>query len=147
MNAKGNGNGTTPLDMADDKETANLLRKHGGKTGEELKAAEPVAKTPDIQLHEAAYYGNIEAVKKHLAAGTDVNLKDVFGNSPLHDAVANGQKEIVELLIAAGADVNAQRDDGETPLDRAIQRKQTELAGLLRKHGDKTSGELKAAGN
>ena len=30
--------GTTPLDMADDKETANLLRKHGGKTGEELKA-------------------------------------------------------------------------------------------------------------
>ena len=30
--------GTTPLDMADDKETADLLRKHGGKTGEELKA-------------------------------------------------------------------------------------------------------------
>jgi len=28
----------TPLDMADDKETANLLRKHGGKTGEELEA-------------------------------------------------------------------------------------------------------------
>ncbi|MDB4816699.1 ankyrin repeat domain-containing protein, partial [bacterium] len=28
----------TPLDMADDKEIADLLRKHGGKTGEELKA-------------------------------------------------------------------------------------------------------------
>ena len=28
----------TPLDMADDKETTDLLRKHGGKTGEELKA-------------------------------------------------------------------------------------------------------------
>ena len=27
-----------PLGMADDKETANLLRKHGGKTGAELKA-------------------------------------------------------------------------------------------------------------
>ena len=27
-----------PLGMADDKETADLLRKHGGKTGEELKA-------------------------------------------------------------------------------------------------------------
>ena len=26
------------LGMADDKEIANLLRKHGGKTGEELKA-------------------------------------------------------------------------------------------------------------
>ena len=31
-------NGKTPLDWADDKETADLLRKHGGKTGEELKA-------------------------------------------------------------------------------------------------------------
>jgi ankyrin repeat protein len=31
-------NGKTPLDWADDKETAELLRKHGGKTGEELKA-------------------------------------------------------------------------------------------------------------
>ncbi|MDA7618335.1 hypothetical protein N8703_03455, partial [Verrucomicrobia bacterium] len=28
----------TPLDQADDKETADLLRKHGAKTTEELKA-------------------------------------------------------------------------------------------------------------
>ena len=37
LNAK-DDDGTTPLDMADDKEIADLLRKHGGKTGEELKA-------------------------------------------------------------------------------------------------------------
>ena len=42
VNAK-DDDGTTPLDWAithnaDDIETANLLRKHGGKTGEELKA-------------------------------------------------------------------------------------------------------------
>ena len=36
VNAKDN-NGKTPLDYTDG-ETANLLRKHGGKTGEELKA-------------------------------------------------------------------------------------------------------------
>jgi len=30
--------GDTPVDWADNKETANLLRKHGGKTGAELKA-------------------------------------------------------------------------------------------------------------
>ena len=30
MNAK-DDDGTTPLDMADDKETADLLRKHGAK--------------------------------------------------------------------------------------------------------------------
>ena len=40
MNAKDNV-GDTPLDCAieyDDHEAADLLRKHGGKTGEELKA-------------------------------------------------------------------------------------------------------------
>jgi hypothetical protein len=31
--------GKTPLDVTNDKEIADLLRKHGGKTGEELKAA------------------------------------------------------------------------------------------------------------
>ena len=37
VNAK-DEDGKTPLGWADDKETADLLRKHGGKTGEELKA-------------------------------------------------------------------------------------------------------------
>ena len=37
----------------------------------------PTAKAPDISIHEAAMRGNIEAVKQHLAAGTDVNAKDV----------------------------------------------------------------------
>ncbi len=31
-------NWPTPLDIAQSKETADLLRKHGGKTSEELKA-------------------------------------------------------------------------------------------------------------
>tara|TARA_B100000609_G_scaffold122535_1_gene97561 strand:- start:109 stop:390 length:282 start_codon:yes stop_codon:yes gene_type:complete len=41
FNAK-NDDGHTPLDLAieeDETETANLLRKHGGKTGKELRAA------------------------------------------------------------------------------------------------------------
>ena len=41
MNAKNDINRLTPLDWAvlgDEKELADLLRKHGGKTGEELKA-------------------------------------------------------------------------------------------------------------
>ena len=38
VNAKLENGGATPLDWTDG-ETADLLRKHGGKTGEELKAA------------------------------------------------------------------------------------------------------------
>ena len=33
------------------------------------------AKASDIPIHKAAFEGNIEAVKQHLAAGTDVNAR------------------------------------------------------------------------
>ena len=103
---------------------------------------------PDISIHVAVKSGNIEAVKQHLAAGTDVNAKSKgYGWTPLFYATSGGgQKEIVELLIAEGADVNAKDDDGETPLGLAIKLRYRELADLLRKHGGKTGEELKAEG-
>ena len=99
---------------------------------------------PDISIHMAAIDGNIEAVKQHLATGTDVNAEDGAGTTPLHRAAGWGHKEIVELLIAAGADVNAKSDNGRTPLDNAIKCKHPKTADLLRKHGGKTGEELKA---
>ena len=124
--------GRTPLDIANKNnksEIADLLRCHGGKHG---------------TIHGAALDGDIEAVKEFLAAATNVNVKGVFGQTPLHFAA---YKEIAELLIAKGADVNAKDQDDETPLDWAIHSKLTEIADLLRKHGAKTGEELKAAGN
>jgi len=105
----------------------------------------PTAKAPDISIHSAAYDENIEAVKQHLAAGTDVNAKDKRGLTPLHWASLIGHKEAVELLISKGADVNAKIDDGRTPLDFAIKRK-PEIADLLRKHGGKNGTIHSAAG-
>ena len=66
---------------------------------------------PDISIHDAAKAGDIETVKQHLAAGTDVNAKTDGRMSPLHKAAWGGHKETIELLIANGADVNAK--DGE----------------------------------
>ncbi len=99
----------------------------------------------DRALLYAAREGNIEAVKQHLAAGTDVNAKDDDGWTPLHGAAQGGHKEIAEILIANGADVNAKNEDGDTPLDWANQSGRTHAAALLRKHGGKTGEELKAA--
>ena len=56
--------------------------------------------SPDISIHKAARDGNIEAVKQHLAAGTDVDAKDEGGNTPLYLATGEGHKEMMELLIA-----------------------------------------------
>ena len=101
----------------------------------------------DVPILAAAYNGNIEAVKQHLAAGTDVNVKGGFADgTPLHYAAANGHKEIAELLIEKGADVKAKDEGGKTPLDVAIQFKELEITNLLRVIGGKTGDELKAEG-
>ena len=130
------------------------VERDGHDHDKELKAAEPVveasqpepptAKAPDISIHDAVEKGNIEAVKQHIAAGTDVNAKGgVIGGTPLHGAVTFGHKEIVELLIAEGADVNAKVEvgdyKGQTPLDLAttFRDRRTETAALLRTHGGK----------
>ena len=128
----------TPLDQAIKKkhtETADLLRKHGGKTYEELKVAE--------SIYAAIELGNIEVVKQHLAAGADVNAKKQggLGETPLHYAAKERRTEIVKLLINKGANVNA-IGDGRTPLRHLIGSagpvKETEaISKLLRKHGGK----------
>ena len=109
------------------------------------------AKAPDISIHDAAEKGNIEAVKQHIAAGTEVNAKDdALEWTPLFMAAAWGHREVVELFIANGADVNATDYGGKTPLDEATHpdnpNASTEIAALLRKHGGKTGEELKAEG-
>tara|TARA_B110000438_G_scaffold224668_1_gene218515 strand:+ start:200 stop:568 length:369 start_codon:yes stop_codon:yes gene_type:complete len=73
----------------------------------EAKPEPPTAKAPDISIQEAAYEGNIEAVKQHIADGADVNAENQHGLTPLYAATAGGHKEIVDLLIANGANVNA----------------------------------------
>ena len=148
--------GKTPYDAAisgangqRNEQIADLLRKHGGKTKKELEGGEPVseattsepptAKAPDISIHDAAKKGNIEAVKHHLAAGTDVELKCVdCGGTVLGHTVSI---EIVELLISKGADVNGKGNHGETPLHIAASGGQKEVAELLISKGADVNGK------
>ena len=89
------------------------------------KTVEPPSvkvEAPDISIHEAVMLENVEVVKKHLAAGTDVNARgEDVGTPPLHIAALVGSNEIVELLITKGADVNAkEEEEGWTPLFVAV---------------------------
>ena len=114
-----------------------------------LKPSKPsTAEVLGISIHDATRTEDIEVVKQHIAAGTDVNAKTALDKwTPLLLAAWYGHKEIADLFIANGAYVNAKGADGRTPLDLAIRYDETETANLLRKHGGKTGEELKAAGN
>ena len=141
----------------------------------EAKPVDPAAETirknlnnsqkPQInnELLSAVNKLNIEAVKQHISAGSDLNaIEDrMYGLTPLHILAGNSlrdmekTKELIELLITNGANVNALANatyayKQRTPLD--IAQKKVELglppvyADLLRKHGGKTAEELKAEG-
>ncbi len=136
INAK-DEDGKTPLDYANN-EVAKILINHGARTSDELKAAQPdppTAKAPAISIHDAATEGNIEAVRQHLAAGTDVNAK-LGGRTSLHLAAYEGHKAIAALLISEGGNINAKSDvNGGTPLHAAAFGGRTEIVELLIANG------------
>ena len=89
--------GRTPLDVAiafKQSLMTDLLRKHDGKTRDELKAAESIWNAIEV--------GSIEAVKQHLAAGADVNAKNKEGRTPLDWAIKHKQTETADLLRKHG---------------------------------------------
>ena len=53
---------------------------------------------PDISIHDAVEKGNVEAVKQHLVDGTDVNMKDEDGKTPLDWAIQKSRTETADLL-------------------------------------------------
>jgi ankyrin repeat protein len=95
--------------------------------GGELKAA-----PPSVALHEAAMQGNLEAIRQHIEAGSDLDERDPMGGaSPLAIATVFGQIEVLKALIKAGADVNARNNEGSTPLIIATVFDQIEVSRAL----------------
>ena len=86
-------------------------------------------------IHKACENGNIKAVKRFLADGTDVNVKNDDGLTPLINAAGFGHKEIAELLIAEGADVNMKDDVGVSTLYWAVSLGEKGTAELLIEKG------------
>jgi hypothetical protein len=93
------------------------------------KKASTVSK-PSISIWDAALDGNNEAIKQHLAAGTDVNVQKT-GEAALSYASWSGQAETVELLIRSGADVNTRNNGNSTPLFHAAGDRHTDVVKLL----------------
>lgn len=51
---------------------------------------------------------------------SNINIKDIYGRTPLHIRAQHGNAEECQLLIDAGADVNAINKYGDTPLMEAV---------------------------
>jgi hypothetical protein len=82
-------------------------------------------------LHQAVIDGNIDKVKSLLANGTDINVTNMLGGTPLHTAISNKQQAIAEFLISKGPDLNARDKQGRTPLFLAVETDQKSIVNLL----------------
>ena len=86
---------------------------------------------PSTPLHSAVQDGNYPAVRRHIAARSDLNGKDKSGWTPLHLAAMKGDLFMVKLLTEAGADVKSAGPGGKTPVDIAREKGQTSIVQQL----------------
>jgi cytohesin len=147
--------GSTPLEWCEgDKRTSDILRKHGGKTSNELdnkkpegKPAEDIAMQKKMEqeslltaLFTAAFEGNVDMLKQHLEDGAEVNHPGLgYGMTPLAATLAGGHLAASKLLIEKGANVNAIVDGGGNLLFFIAPSGKEDLVELLLKNGAKVN--------
>lgn len=111
----------------------------GNKQVSSNKEKETEVKQPTIGLHEAIFMGNLPAISQHIDAGSDLNVKDQYGSTPLIVAATFNKIDAAKLLIDGGADVNSTSNDGSTPLHTAAFYCRVEIVeALLSKNADKS---------
>jgi ankyrin repeat protein len=89
-----------------------------------------VSKSRQIRF-TAVWKGELETVRLLIKKGSNVNVKNNKGETPLHNASNGGHFRIVKLLIEKGSDVNAKAKNGWTPLSEASYKGHLEIVKLL----------------
>ena len=82
-------------------------------------------------LHQAVQAGDLTAIDRELASGTDINARDQQGLTALMYAVKIGNKPVVEKLLSMGTDVNLKAPDGATLLHMASSMQRQDIVSLL----------------
>lgn len=90
-----------------------------------------------MPIHQAAYYGHVEAVKILLEEGASVNGRDYCDQTPLVYAI-NGATpkriEIANILISKGADLEALDCFGWKPINHAKRADDLPMLNLISSH-------------
>ncbi len=120
----------------------NVYAQPGNKAEMEsnTNSTKSTVEKPEMNIQTAILSDNLEIVKQHIAAGTDLNIKDMFsGSTPLITAATFGRKDIAKALIDANAELDIKNNEGSTALHAAAFFCHIEIVQMLLDAGaDKT---------
>ncbi|AGC76084.1 ankyrin repeat protein [Nonlabens dokdonensis] len=112
--------------------TSSCVQSDKKTSSDTIAETVKTATKPSIDIHGAVLIGNLEAVKQHIEAGTDINQKEAMsGSTPLMTAATFNKPEIAKVLIDANADLSIKNNDGGTALHTAAFFGRIEIVQLL----------------
>lgn len=93
-------------------------------------------KAPGVDILTATFLGDLESIREHVRAGSDLDVREPSVNStPLIVAAVFGKTDIARALIEGGANVNLQNNEGSTALHSAAFLCRTEIVKMLLDNG------------
>lgn len=121
-------------------ENGKLSTRAAGKEIGALKDLSTVRSESEIRdgWFKAAHDGDTDTLKNMLKRGTDVNMRDGYGETALFLAIEEGHLKSARFLLEKGADINFRDTSfGKTPLLKAIESEQPAIVReLLDKRAD-----------
>ncbi|KAG6489055.1 hypothetical protein ZIOFF_050313 [Zingiber officinale] len=94
--------------------------------------------TLGVRLLFLACEGNLAGMEEMVAAGADVNYRDMNGRTALHIVACQGSLAVLDFLLKNGAFVDAEDRWGGTPLAEALRCQNDEVVKILKEYGAKT---------
>jgi len=94
-----------------------------------------MAETTFEILEKIVYDNNLEALKKEIENGMDVNFQNKYGWTPLHMAIRRDRRDMVTYLLEQGADIDRVDGVGWTPLMEAVMDDMPEICSFLLEKG------------
>ncbi|XP_024031751.1 ADP-ribosylation factor GTPase-activating protein AGD4 isoform X2 [Morus notabilis] len=72
-------------------------------------------------LHLACHSGNLQMIELLLQFGTDINLRDFHGRTPLHHCISSAKNPLAKFLLRRGARPSIKDGGGLSSLERAME--------------------------
>ena len=122
--------------------TALMRASHNGHLKVVKYLLDQGANTKYMTLLNWSSAGDLEKVKESIKSGTDINMKNDYGLTPLINASNNGNLNVVKYLIKNGADLTIKNSQANRALNNAIKNNHINVVKYLISNGIDINAEV-----